>query len=370
MLLAVFALPFETFFELFLVVFFAPAFFARDDFTKWTSLLRKTTQSSIPHEGDRRGPEPRQNASVCLLDSPLGQAGGGEPPPRRLQCGMSAWRRAVERALATAVSPPLLSRLAGWLADRSLPAPLLVPVIRAYSRVYGVDLSEAAEPADAYPTFNAFFTRRLRDGARPVDRGENTVVAPCDSRLSGMGAVSEDGRLEQIKGQTYALEALLGSAEDAAVFQGGLCATLYLSPGMYHRVHSPVDGRVLGWRYRPGRLFPVNAPAVRSVPGLFARNERVAIFLDGGGVGPIALVLVGAANVGRITLGFTDLVTNTGALPGRGEPPEPLNVGRGDDIGAFNLGSTVVLLAADPALAPVGPPPGALVRMGEALWRR
>lgn len=289
---------------------------------------------------------------------------------RWLQCGMSDWRRRMDRVLATAVSPPLLSRLAGWLADRRLPSGLLVPFIRAYSRAYGVDLSEAAEPPEAYPTFNAFFTRRLRPGVRPVDRLDNTVVAPCDSRLSRMERVPADGRLEQVKGQTFALEALLGSAEDAAAFHDGLCATLYLSPGMYHRVHSPVDGRILGWRYRPGRLFPVNATAVRSIPGLFARNERVALFLEGDGVGRIALVLVGAANVGRITLRFGDLVTNAGAPPAQGQLPEPLAVRRGEEIGTFNLGSTVVLLGADPALVPVGTSPGALVRMGEALWRR
>ncbi len=283
---------------------------------------------------------------------------------------MSDWRRLAERALATTVSSPRLSRLAGWLADRRLPRALLVPVIRSYSRAYGVDLSEAAAAPEAYPTFNAFFTRRLREGARPVDPAADTVVAPCDSRLSQIGTVPEDARLEQIKDQTYALEALLGSAEDATVFRGGLVATLYLSPGMYHRVHSPVDGRVLGWRYLPGRLFPVNPPAVRSVPGLFVRNERVAVFLEGDGVGPVALVLVGAANVGRITLAFADLVTNTGVPAGRGEPAGLLRVRRGEEVGAFNLGSTVVLLAADPALAPVGPAPGAVVRMGEALWRR
>jgi phosphatidylserine decarboxylase len=276
----------------------------------------------------------------------------------------------MERRLATAVSFPALSRVAGWLADRRLPPALLVPVIRAYSRVYGVDLSEAAAPPEAYPTFNAFFTRRLRDGARPVDPSEHTVVAPCDSCLSGLGPVAEDGRLEQIKGQTYTLEALLGSSRDASTFRNGLSATLYLSPGMYHRVHSPVDGRVLGWRYLPGRLFPVNSPAVRSVPGLFARNERVAVLLEADGLGPVALVLVGAANVGRITLAFSDLVTNAGAPAGWGEPSEPLSVRRGEEIGVFNLGSTVVLLAADPALVAVRETPGALVRMGAALWRR
>jgi phosphatidylserine decarboxylase len=325
---------------------FAPAFFERDDFAKRAPFLCKTTQSSIPQVGDRAGPD--------------GLAGW-------LQCEMPT--RGLERTMATAVSFPALSRVAGWLTDRRLPPALLVPVIRAYSRVYGVDLSEAAEPPEAFPTFGAFFTRRLRDGARPVDTAEDTVVAPCDSRLSGLGPV-EDGRLAQIKGRTYTLEALLGSSRDASTFRSGLSATLYLSPGMYHRVHSPVDGRVLGWRYLPGRLFPVNAPAVRSVPGLFTRNERVAVFLEGDGLGPIAVVLVGAANVGRITLTFSDLVTNAGAPAGWREPAELLSVRRGEEIGAFNLGSTVVLLAADPALVSVGGQAGALVRMGEALWRR
>jgi phosphatidylserine decarboxylase len=120
----------------------------------------------------------------------------------------------------------------------------------------------------------------------------------------------------------------------------------------------------------PGRLFPVNPLAVRSVPELFTRNERVAVFLESDDLGPVAVVLVGAANVGRITLRFASLATNSGAPGGRGAPDTPLPVRRGEELGAFNLGSTVVLLIADPALSPVGPSPGSLVRMGEALWRR
>ncbi len=268
------------------------------------------------------------------------------------------------------MSAPLLSRVTGWVADRRLPPLLLRPLIRVYSRLYGVDLAEAAEPVEAFRTFNAFFTRGLHDGARPIDTRPGTVTSPSDSLLSGIGPIPGDGRIEQVKGETYGLDALLGSPEEAEPFRSGHHATLYLSPGMYHRVHAPVDGRVVGWRYVPGRLFPVNPPAVRSVPGLFTRNERVAVFLDTEDLGPVALVLVGAANVGRITLRFTSLITNAGGPSGRGQPPAPVPVRRGEELGAFNLGSTIVLLVTDPALSPADVRPGSRVRVGEALWRR
>ena len=278
-------------------------------------------------------------------------------------------RAMLERLAATAVSWPLLSRMTGRLSDLRLPRPVLAPAIRLYARAFGVDLAEAALPPDAYPSFSAFFTRRLRAGARPIAGGEGVVVSPTDSRLSAIGAVPEDGLLEQVKGTRYSIEALLGSAEDAAPFRTGVHATLYLSPAMYHRVHSPVDGRVRAWRYVPGRLFPVNAAGVRSIPGLYTRNERVALFLDTEAHGPVAVVLVGAANVGRMSLAFADLATNAGRPPGRVVPAGPVALRRGDEIGAFNLGSTVVLLVADPGLAPAAVA-GDLVRVGQALWRR
>ncbi|MEE8217713.1 MAG: archaetidylserine decarboxylase [Vicinamibacteria bacterium] len=330
-------------------VAFVAALFVRDALGNWPLFLAK-----------RR-----------TLASHAGRTRGDRGPPRWLESLlMTAWRRAAERAFATAVSLPLLSRLAGWLADLRLPSPILAPAIRAWSRLYGADLSEAAEPIEAFRTFNAFFTRALRDGARPIETGPGVVVSPSDSRLSGIGTVPADGRLEQVKGQDYPLEALLGSPEEAEPYRSGLHATLYLGPGMYHRVHAPVDGSIVGWRYVPGRLFPVNPPAVRSVPGLFTRNERVVLFLEAEELGPVAIVLVGATNVGRITLRFTALATNAGAAPVRAEPPEPIGVRRGDELGVFNLGSTVVLLVADATMAPAGVLPGALVRVGEALWHR
>jgi phosphatidylserine decarboxylase len=279
------------------------------------------------------------------------------------------WRETLERLAATSVSWPLLSRLTGRLSDLRLPRAVLAPAIRAYARAFGADLAEAVLPPEAYPSFNAFFTRRLREGARPVAGGEGVVVSPTDSRLSAIGLVPADGRLEQVKGRDYSIEALLGSAEDAAPFRTGVHATLYLSPAMYHRVHSPVEGRIRAWRYVPGRLFPVNSAGVRAVSGLFTRNERVVLFLETEAHGPVAVVLVGAANVGRMSLAFADLVTNRGRPAERVVPEAPVPVRRGDEIGAFNLGSTVVLLLADRALVPVASP-GGLVRVGQALWRR
>jgi phosphatidylserine decarboxylase len=272
------------------------------------------------------------------------------------------------RLAMEAVSWPVLSRLVGRLADLELPTGLLAPAIRAYARVYGVDLDEAARPPDGYPSFNAFFTRRLREGVRPIDPASGTLVSPSDSRLDSIGRVPDDARLPQVKGETYALEALLGSSADAGRFRGGQAATLYLSPAMYHRVHSPVDGEVVAWRYVPGRLFPVNAAGVRSVPGLFTRNERVIVRVASAEHGPVAIVLVGAANVGRISLAFADLVTNRGQAAGELRPPVPIPVRRGDEIGVFNLGSTVVLLVADPGLVPVAAA-GSIVRLGQALFR-
>ena len=282
---------------------------------------------------------------------------------------MSGARTTLERLALTAVSRPFLSRLTGRLSDLRLPKAILVPAIRAYARAFDADLAEAALPAEAYPSFNAFFTRRLREGARPIACGQGVVVSPSDSRLRAIGPVPADGRLEQVKGSSYSIEALLGSAEDAEPFRRGVHATLYLSPAMYHRVHSPVDGRVCAWRHVPGRLFPVNPAGVRLVPGLFTRNERVCVFLETESHGPVAVVLVGAANVGRISLAFSDLVTNRGGRGGRFTPAAPLAVRRGDELGAFNLGSTVVLLVADRALAPLAAA-GELVLMGQPLWRR
>jgi phosphatidylserine decarboxylase len=284
--------------------------------------------------------------------------------------GKRTFRSLIERGAMTLAAHPALSRSVGWLADRRLPGPVLRAAIRTWVSAYGVDLAEAEEPAGGYDTFNAFFTRALRSGARPIADGQALLVSPCDAILTSLGRVSEDGRLEQVKGKTYALGALLASEEEAEPFRHGTHATLYLSPGMYHRVHAPDAGWIVGWRYVPGRLFPVNRLGLRHVAGLFAVNERVVIQMETDDLGPVRVVMVGATNVARISLAFTGLVTNQRHPAGASRPPEPIPVRRGDEIGVFNLGSTVVLLAAESRLDPAAVVPGQRVRMGQPLLRR
>jgi phosphatidylserine decarboxylase len=228
---------------------------------------------------------------------------------------------------------------------------------QAFVRVYGVDLSEAAE-AD-FPTLEALFTRRLRPGARPVDPSPEAVVSPVDGVVAWAG-VSAEGRFEMLPGQVHTLEALLGEPVDGE----RSVIVLYLSPKDYHRVHVPREGRVTRWRYVPGTLWPVFPAAVRRVTGLFARNERVVCRLETEGAA-LDVVLVGAFGVGRIEVGFTDLLTNAGAGAREEALATPWPAARGGDLGVFHLGSTVIVVG--PVSATWTVAAGARVRVGEAI---
>lgn len=278
---------------------------------------------------------------------------------------------ATERIVVKAASTPALSHFTGWLADRRPPGPVLRSAIRAYCRAYDVDLSQVADPIPSFSTFNAFFTRELTADARPVDAAAEVAVSPADARLQTVGRVPLSGQLEQIKGRTYRIGALLGDEGEAAEYREGVHATLYLSPRDYHRVHCPIDGVIRSWRHIPGRLFPVNGLAVRHVDGLFTVNERVVIHLESERFGKVALVMVGASNVGRISLSFVDSASSWRRDgPTLTTPTAPLAIARGDELGRFNLGSTVVLLAADTSLQPAGVVEGQQIEMGQPLWRQ
>ena len=246
-------------------------------------------------------------------------------------------------------------------------------LISRISRAYGISLDEAVvRDPRAYPSFNAFFTRALTPDARPLPRDEASIVSPCDGRVSAAGGI-EDGRILQAKGQSFTVRELLGDLPEAAHFLHGDFATLYLSPSDYHRVHMPIDGSLRVQSHIPGRLFSVAPWTVRSVPRLFARNERVACLFDGP-AGPWALVLVGAIFVSSMSTVWSGTIT-----PPRGrrvhttryEPERPgVELERGDEMGRFNMGSTVIVLT----------PPGQLqqgfelaseqvVRMGEVIGR-
>jgi len=238
--------------------------------------------------------------------------------------------------------------------------------IRTFCERYGVAVEEAELPISEYPTFASFFTRRLRPGARPIAPGEDVVVSPVDAAVSHAG-IAASGHLVQAKGKEYTLDKLLADPLEAARLAGGAYVTLYLSPRDYHRIHAPLGGSIVGYAHVPGTLWPVNRPAVKNVPELFARNERLITYLDSP-LGRVAIVAVGATCVGRIRALYDDLVTNEKRSARSHRYETPIPVAKGDEIAVFEMGSTVILLfepgrvRLDPRLAP-----GAPVRMGERI---
>ena len=243
-------------------------------------------------------------------------------------------------------------------------------MIAGFIRRFRVDMTEAEQPDHrAYPTFNAFFTRALKIGVRPVETAQDSIVSPVDGAVSQIGAIA-GGRLFQAKGREFtAMELLGGDAQAAARFDGGAFATLYLSPRDYHRIHMPVGGTLRRMLHVPGRLFSVNPPTTRAVPRLFARNERVACLFDTD-AGPLAVVMVGAMNVASIETVWAGEVTP----PTRSEVrswdyrPGEVKLEKGAELGRFNMGSTVILMfARDRIRWESGYGPGSTVRMGRRL---
>ena len=244
------------------------------------------------------------------------------------------------------VPQKLLSRLV-MAATRWRLRPWKDLLIRTIARVYRVDLSEAAstELAD-YPHFNAFFTRALKPGARPLDPDPAAVLMPADGHVSQCGRIDGD-RIFQAKGHDYTAESLLGDATAAVAFRDGVFATIYLSPRDYHRVHLPLAGRLRETRHVPGRLFSVSPRTVDEVPGLFARNERLVCLFDTD-YGPLAVVLVGAMLVSGVETvwGGVEIPPYAKTMVTRdfrGVSPA-VALSRGAEIGRFNMGSTVIIL--------------------------
>lgn len=240
------------------------------------------------------------------------------------------------------------------------------PLIAWFAKTYGVDMSEAREPdLEAYPTFNAFFTRALKPPARPLAGDERTVVSPADGTLSELGAIN-DGQLLQAKGMRYGLEEFLAAEDDVvAAFQGGSYLTVYLAPHNYHRVHLPVAASLTRTTYVPGERFSVSLATASAIERLFCRNERAICWFDTP-VGEMAVVLVGALNVSSVSTVSLGEIRSGPSRTWREARPLPLP--RGAEIGRFNLGSTVVVLFGPGAvrwhehLAAATP-----VRMGEGV---
>jgi phosphatidylserine decarboxylase len=280
---------------------------------------------------------------------------------------------AAQHLLPKQALTSLMGRLAATAGGATTQA-----AIRGFVKRYGVNMAEAAEadPA-AYATFNDFFTRALKTGARPLATAD--WLCPVDGAISQFGAVAR-GRIFQAKGHDYSATALLGGdAALAAHFQNGHFATLYLSPKDYHRIHMPRAGRLLRMIHVPGALFSVNPATARGVPGLFARNERVVCVFDGdfgGEQKPWVLVLVGATIVGSMATVWHGVVNppRPGSLREWAYLDQNITLKQGDEMGRFLLGSTVVMLMPQAPQTTGGSlrfnakwAPGGAIRMGEVM---
>ena len=236
-----------------------------------------------------------------------------------------------------------LTVFAGWVAGRER-GWVTTAIIRRFVAKYQVNMAEALDPDIAsYPTFNAFFTRALKPGARPL--ADADLVCPVDGAISQFGTIDKD-QIFQAKGHRYSTTAVLGGDRAlAAQFEGGHFATIYLSPKDYHRIHMPCDGVLNRMIYVPGELFSVNPTTARGVPGLFARNERV-VCLFNGPAGPFAMILVGATIVGSMATPWHGVINppRTADVREWSYASGEVSLKKGEEMGRFLLGSTVVLL--------------------------
>jgi phosphatidylserine decarboxylase len=279
------------------------------------------------------------------------------------------WRTTL--ALLERLPQAALSRSFGRLADTPVPRRLRRAVIGGFAKAVGIDVAEAEHDVTHYGSINEFFVRRLRAGARSWPADPAVAAAPVDGVI-GQHGVIDDGRLIQAKGRQYGAADLLGGA--AARFDGGAFLTIYLSPRHYHRIHAPTGGAIPAAVHIPGALLPVNAAAVMHVNDLFPRNERVVCHIDSP-LGRVCLVAVGAYNVGRISTAFDPLWAGPGVsvanrrdvtTPQHRTYSPPLPVAQGDEVMAFHLGSTIVLLF-EPGVRVRAAAPGTEVRLGEIV---
>ncbi len=261
------------------------------------------------------------------------------------------------------------SAFVGTVAQRTLPGPLRALAYRAFARAVGANLEETELPLGEYSSLGEFFARRLKGGARTIDASADAIISPCDGVIAARGE-AVDGALVQAKGKQYTLADLVADEVLAKNLSGGAYVTIYLSPKDYHRVHSPVDAELVSYDYIPGTLWPVNRWATERRDGLLARNERVVIRLNAGALGDVCVVMVGAAGVGNVRLAHApDSASFRNLRERRLIEHRGLRVKKGDELGAFMLGSTVVLLF-QPGVAMLEGEVTEPVRFGERIGRR
>lgn len=232
-----------------------------------------------------------------------------------------------------------LSKVAGRLAASRHPY-VKRTFIRSFAKAYHISLDDyERQSLNAYESFNDFFTRELKDDARPIDTTVNGIVSPADGIISQLGQI-EDHKLLQAKGRHYDVGQLLADSEDGSYFADGSFATVYLAPSNYHRVHMPFKGKLTKTRYVPGTLFSVNNTTAANVPDLFARNERLVCLFDTK-YGKAAVVMVGAMIVAGIETVATGKISRTDDIQ---EADHDMDFAAGDELGRFYLGSTAIIV--------------------------
>ena len=274
-----------------------------------------------------------------------------------------------DRFFLNLLSKPGLSRTTARFADTRWSGPVLRTFLRWYIRHYKVDMDEVAQELGDFETFNAFFTRELKTGTRPIDGTARSLVSPSDGLVVAAETIGPDRHIGQIKGTTYSLDSLLNDESVAASYVGGSQITIYLSPRDYHRVHAPDEGRVVRLCHIAGQCYPVNDWAATHIENLYGLNERVLVEIETSEFGTLGIVMVGAANVARMSLAFHDLTSNN-RTEGVDLPIDNVRLGRGEELGRFNLGSTVVLLLPPSTPLEFACKTGDVVKMGQLLVSR
>ena len=236
-----------------------------------------------------------------------------------------------------------LSRMTGSIANLKLPYPISLWAVKTFASSFNINVSEAELPLKDYKSFNAFFTRNLKSDCRHIENESATLVSPVDGKISNFGPITNN-KLIQAKGIEYNLENLIGK-DKAADYQDGFFLTIYLAPSDCHRIFMPIDGQIEGYRHIPGRLFPVRKPYIDTTQNLFIINERLISFINSK-LGKIAVVKVGAFNVGSMSLAYDDsiLTNKPGLAESTTDYKECINMNKGDHLATFHLGSTIVLL--------------------------
>lgn len=259
----------------------------------------------------------------------------------------------------------ILSKSAGVICS----SPLSKPAVRLFAKLYKIDLNESEKELSDYKSMNEFFTRRLKAGARKMEGEANDYVSPVDGTIAEFGKI-EEGQLIQAKGIKYKVESLVGEKELAERYKNGHFLTIYLAPSNYHRIHMPTDAAIEGYNYIPGRLFPVNSIGVEHIEGLFTKNERLISILKRSDK-KIAVVKIGAFIVGSTKVSYDEVSTNKGLKKTILRYHKKIEIKKGEELGWFEFGSTVVLLfEKDEIIWNEQVKKGHKIKMGNAIGKR